>query len=262
MSTNTNKRVQDCWQCELCQTINRIKLTIRKYDFKCYGCKTVTYIEGKTPTIQTSLWNRPGESILPFQEEVEEQCNRFPKDMNATIKSMDPHNTLLMTGYFRSNALKKYNLVMPSAVIDYCIIYLFLFEDLFIGNFHERTNDHKHRWKAFISTSKYKLVKPESIKQVTYDIHPSYKTSTITVTEAPFCLQRRSRGPFEVKATIEFKDEYNRKTIIYTHDLNFKYAVTLTHIEDDKTAKAKEGYEYFLKDDGIHYRNAKKFVRK
>eukprot|EP01083_Nonionella_stella_P042210 114153_1 len=51
-------------------------------------------------------------------------------------------------------------------------------EDLFIGNLHKLSDIHQyqcgntsHRWDLFISASKDKLVKPQSIKQVTYYLH-------------------------------------------------------------------------------------------
>ena len=82
----------------------------------------------------------------------------------------------------------------------------------------------------------------------------------IKVKKSPFYLKRIARGSFEVKIKIIFKKNYNRPNLDYIHDLNFHHYVTLTHIEDNKTLKAKKGYEYFFKNHGIHYDDPNDFV--
>eukprot|EP01084_Bolivina_argentea_P235871 396761_1 len=258
----TANKGEKCWKCELCFTVNNLKLSIDKYETKCYCCNTVKYTENKTEIIHSTAWDKPHHYLSQLKEEVTKQCNSFPTDMNETIKNMDIKNTLLMKGYFRQNALKPYKINMPTSIIHYCIFYLYLFEDLYIGNLHKNSSNKPwiHYWTMFISTSKYKLIKPQSIKQVIYEIHPSYRITTIKLNKSPFYLKKGGRGPFKVEAKIIFKQKYNRKDLTCYHSLNFDNYATLTHVEDEKTAKAKAGLEYFFKHEAIQYPNSNDFI--
>ena len=125
-------------------------------------------------------------------------------------------------------------------------------ENLYIGNTQKKCDqkyyDHKeaYDWTMFISSSKDKLIKPESIKQVTYYLHKTFKKSTQIVKKAPFTLKRRGWGYFLVKAKIEFLDKYNRKDLYCSHMLDLYDPVTMTHInthntmDDDRIPKEKD----------------------
>lgn len=255
MSGNDDQKDVECWKCELCLTVNNLEISKDEYKYKCYGCNTIKFQRGKTKIIHSSKWDKPGHYLSQFRDEVVAETDTFPNEqqMNQTIKNMDIKNQLLMAGYFRNEAHKQYEISMPSSIINYCIIYLFLYEDLYIGNLHKLAGVNRHIWTMFVSASKHKLLSPQSIEHIIYEIHPSYRQTIYKVSKAPFLLKKGARGSFEVKATIKFKEQYHRKDIICSHDLNYKHYATLTHIEDEKTIKAKQGFEYYFKHDGIHY---------
>ena len=114
-------------------------------------------------------------------------------------------------------------------------------EDLYIGNLHKQCeisyyhNKEAHNWTMFISSSKDKLVKPTSIKQVTYYLHETFRPSREIITKSPFTLKKRGWGWFLIKAKIEFLDEYNRKDLYCSHMLDFDHSVAMTHINKYNT---------------------------
>ena len=125
-------------------------------------------------------------------------------------------------------------------------------EDIFIGNMHEldpKENKNKHIWTMFVSTNKDKLVIPQSIESVTYDLHPTFRPSQITIKDAPYLLARQGWGYFDVGVSIKFKDK-NRKDLQCVHGLNFNHDVTMTHIIDDNDQN---------KNELLHIKGLKKF---
>eukprot|EP01083_Nonionella_stella_P042211 114154_1 len=142
-------------------------------------------------------------------------------------------------------------------------------EDLFIGNLHKLSDRQyasgktAHRWELFISASKDELIRPQSIKQVTYYLHPSFKPSIFTVKNTPFTLGKTGWGWFQIKAKIEFYEKSKRKNIVCAHWLNFQHKVTLTHINEhnsvviDETGNPVIDCNDFYNDDkvDIHHSN-------
>ena len=114
-------------------------------------------------------------------------------------------------------------------------------EDLYIGNLHKECeisyyhNKEAHDWIMFVSSSKDKLVKPQSIKQVTYYLHETFRPSQQIIKKSPFTLKKRGWGWFLIKAKIEFLDEYNREDLYCSHMLNFNHSVAMTHIDQYNT---------------------------
>ena len=163
--------------------------------------------------------------------------DKFAERAHDEMKKIDIDDKLLVFGYFRKEALTEYGLNIPSEIINFCIIYLFsLTEKLYIGNMHQYLPDRqrsKHRWTMFISTSKSKLVKPKTIRHVTYYLHPTFRPPEVKVSKSPFYLERRGWGTFTVNAKITFKTKCRRKKIDCSHNLNFGHHVVLTSIENE-----------------------------
>ena len=59
------------------------------------------------------------------------------------------------------------------------------------------------------------------IKSVTYHLHPTFKPSKITVSEAPFLLSRLGWGYFEVEMDVEFQPSTGLGTKKLKHMLSF-----------------------------------------
>ena len=110
--------------------------------------------------------------------------------------------------------------------------------DLYIGNVHNicnkkdwySKNKEKHEWILFMSLSKDKLVKPQSIKRVTYYLHRSFRNSECVRHLSPFICAGKGWGTFRVQVKIEFLDKCHREDLYCNHHLDFRHDVTLTHI--------------------------------
>eukprot|EP01084_Bolivina_argentea_P156552 272855_1 len=59
-----NDEFQECWQCFECNTMNNVRLTIRKYHYKCCGCVDICYIPNQTPTTYECKWDTPTDYLL------------------------------------------------------------------------------------------------------------------------------------------------------------------------------------------------------
>eukprot|EP01083_Nonionella_stella_P105294 302846_1 len=122
-------------------------------------------------------------------------------------------------------------------------------EEIYVGNTHQIASADKknaHIWTMFVSTNKNKLVKSEGIKEVKYELHPTFSPSQVIVTEAPFVLKRKGWGTFTVDVTIVFKDSVKRDDVVCGHELNFDYPVTITQVGKDP--KVKNDVVHFGKD--------------
>jgi predicted house-cleaning noncanonical NTP pyrophosphatase (MazG superfamily) len=62
----------------------------------------------------------------------------------------------------------------------------------------------EHRWAMFISLDNDNRLTRKFIKSVTYKLHPTYKISSIKVSEPPFLLSRTAYGWFNIECHIEF----------------------------------------------------------
>ena len=86
-------------------------------------------------------------------------------------------------------------------------------------------------------TSKY-------IKSVTYFLHPTFKPSEITVSEAPFLLSRVGWGYFEIEMLVEFQPHTGVKTMRLNHELCFENKghtqSILLEISNDETANDEQ----------------------
>ena len=83
------------------------------------------------------------------------------------------------------------------------------------GNTHEEVKNPKpsrsnsqhkntHRWAMFVTLNDSPEETSKYIKKVVYHLHPTFKPSVITVSEAPFLLSRLGWGYFDVEMEIHF----------------------------------------------------------
>eukprot|EP01084_Bolivina_argentea_P024454 45559_1 len=126
---------------------------------------------------------------------------------------------------------------------------VYIDEELFIGNTHQlitKTDKKRdsHKWSMFISTLSTKLIKPKSIKCVTYNLHESFKKPKIIVKKPPYLLSRTGWGLFDILVEIEFKEKYKRKDIKITHSLSFKNPVTMTDVNN--AIHRSDNYDAFV----------------
>ena len=173
----------------------------------------------------------------------------FARKANSSLRNIDLMDQLLVFGYFRRE-LEDCHIVIPPQIITFCVIYLFLYtERLFIGNIHESVerSRNKHKWIMFISKSKDKLIKPKTIKYVTYHLHPTFRPNTVRIDKSPFQLQRRGWGTFTVNATITFKTKCRRQDHQCSHHLDFDNHVSLVSIEGGDQFYFHDKQDYPLK---------------
>eukprot|EP01084_Bolivina_argentea_P201591 344572_1 len=191
-----------------------------------------------------SNYNQP--NMITYSKQQKKRKNidlndaTFANKVHYGLNDIDLKDKLLVIGYIKKVAVNKYKMDIPQGIINYCIAYLFFVEEseLYIGNLHEleeTTARNRHNWTMFISTSKQELIKPKTIKNVTYNLHETFTNNVITIDEAPFYLKRRGWGIFTIMATIKFKAKYNMKDIKCDHNLDFfRYDVSLTKIQSNQ----------------------------
>lgn len=84
---------------------------------------------------------------------------------------------------------------------------------LTIGNNYEKVrnptvksggNVCNHRWAIYLTIDNDAAVTSRFIKEVRYKLHPTYKVSKYTLTEAPFLLSRVAYGSFNIEVTVVF----------------------------------------------------------
>ena len=71
--SKVEKYRKECWQCNLCNTINNVRQCIKKYGSKCMACKTECYIASQRPTIMYSECHSNGK-LFSLQMEQLWQC--------------------------------------------------------------------------------------------------------------------------------------------------------------------------------------------
>lgn len=83
-----------------------------------------------------------------------------------------------------------------------------------------------NEWKMYITINGKTQNTAKYIKQVTYELHPTYRDNIIKVTEAPFAIRRLAYGYFDLKMTVEFKAFTGLKPMNITHSLVFNDSFT------------------------------------
>jgi len=75
-----------------------------------------------------------------------------------------------------------------------------------------------HKWKMFVRGQD---VEPD-IEKVIFHLHPTFQPSKITVSAAPFELERSGWGTFTVRVEVHFKPALNKPMCQFEHDLWFE----------------------------------------
>jgi hypothetical protein len=78
-----------------------------------------------------------------------------------------------------------------------------------------------HRWAMFLTLNNDKKLTERYIKEVRYELHPTYKISKITIKEAPFMLSRCAYGSFNIEATVVFQPWTKAKPLLINHMLSY-----------------------------------------
>ncbi|CAM4982371.1 unnamed protein product [Rotaria socialis] len=107
---------------------------------------------------------------------------------------------------------------------------------LVIGNTHElisSDNDKtKYKWTLFVELNNDDQDEiAQYIKQVTMDLHPTFKPSQIILNKPPFRLTKTGWGVFRIKLTIEFHDQWKKSDFHTSWDLSFSDAENQKTIE-------------------------------
>ena len=85
-SQSVDPKLNECWQCSSCQTINNVNLCIRKYNSKCYGCKNVYFIKSHTETMMRSEWDTANDYLLRMNKIWKcKICQHLNENMNDKI---------------------------------------------------------------------------------------------------------------------------------------------------------------------------------
>eukprot|EP01084_Bolivina_argentea_P201592 344573_1 len=214
-----------------------------------------------------SNYNQP--NMITYSKQQKKRKNidlndaTFANKVHYGLNDIDLKDKLLVIGYIKKVAVNKYKMDIPQGIINYCIAYLFFVEEseLYIGNLHEleeTTARNRHNWTMFISTSKQELIKPKTIKEVIYYLHPTFHPSECTERESPFYLRRLGWGTFAVEAKIIFKNKYKRKDCFTSHGLSFSRYASITQIDLNQSTRIKDLY---AEDDRERYffGNSKKY---
>eukprot|EP01084_Bolivina_argentea_P043433 80032_1 len=192
-----------------------------------------------------SVNNTSKQTIIDKVIPIDLATATFAEKIQFGLHDIQRRDKLSVIGYFREVAMNEYNIHIPKEIINYCIIFLFLEDEsqLYIGNLHKlisTSSRNSHQWTMFISTSRYQLTPPKTIKEVVYYLHPTFSMSECTQNKSPFYLQRKGWGTFQVEAKIVFKDKYKRKDCYASHGLNFDDYARITDIDLEQKTRIKD----------------------
>eukprot|EP01113_Clastostelium_recurvatum_P000525 TRINITY_DN10239_c0_g1_i6.p1 TRINITY_DN10239_c0_g1~~TRINITY_DN10239_c0_g1_i6.p1 ORF type:complete len:732 (+),score=174.78 TRINITY_DN10239_c0_g1_i6:31-2226(+) len=111
---------------------------------------------------------------------------------------------------------------------------------LLVGNLHSLArrpgvfDSNLHQWVMFVQGMKNLALDPY-VDKVTFNLHPTFQPSVVTLLNEPFSLTRTGWGVFTMHVTITFKRGYLPAAIEIDHDLSFSeggsqsyYVITLT----------------------------------
>ncbi|KAL0486681.1 YEATS family protein [Acrasis kona] len=96
-------------------------------------------------------------------------------------------------------------------------------KDVFIGNAHSvrpRNGEDWHEWRLFVRMRDEDNIE-DYIDKVVVKLHPTFTPSTVVLSDPPFEMKRLGWGVFNIKVTLHFKQEYNKKNLHTSHYLCF-----------------------------------------
>jgi len=76
----------------------------------------------------------------------------------------------------------------------------------------------QHKWKMYVRGSEIEQL----VEKVEFGLHPSFQPSKVTVSSAPFEVERTGWGFFVVRVTIFYKSHLNKAPSEFEHELCFE----------------------------------------
>jgi len=100
-----------------------------------------------------------------------------------------------------------------------------IIKKLIVGNTHEDvvnpTDIHNHQWKFYVKFEDNSVDIGSIIDEIIVELHPTFPDPIITISKAPFEIEKKGWGVFNIKATIHFKDNQHKPDMIVDHFLSF-----------------------------------------
>eukprot|EP01006_Ploeotia_vitrea_P047316 TRINITY_DN67113_c0_g1_i1.p1 TRINITY_DN67113_c0_g1~~TRINITY_DN67113_c0_g1_i1.p1 ORF type:complete len:642 (+),score=149.79 TRINITY_DN67113_c0_g1_i1:96-2021(+) len=98
--------------------------------------------------------------------------------------------------------------------------------DLQIGNLHMAAaaaggdENEQHQWTMFVQGINSQDLTPY-VDSVTYDLHPTFQPSQVTLNKPPFECARKGWGTFTVGVKVQLTSAYGGSVLNFTHELSF-----------------------------------------